>query len=136
MNKIYKLLIVVVFFVSCNNNRTERPSTAIETGSNFIKASLTGDFETAESLLLKDSINQQLFEAYKAYYQRIPDDKKQGYNSASYQINKYLDYDDSTTIINYSNDFIKKPMEIKIIRKDKIWLVDFKYTYEGNLPID
>jgi hypothetical protein len=136
MNKIFKLFIVVVFFISCNNNRTERPSTAIETGSNFIKASLTGDFETAESLLLKDSINQQLFEAYKAYYQRISDDKKQGYKSASYQINKYLDYNDSTTIINYSNDFMKKPMEIKIIRKDKNWLVDFKYTYEGNLPID
>gem|GEM_PF-3928667 len=31
---------------------------------------------------------------------------------------------------------MKKPMEIKLIRTEGNWLVDFKYTIAGNLPID
>ena len=70
------------------------------------------------------------------YYGRLSDEKKKNYKSASYEINKYLDLDDSTTIINYSNSYMHKPMEIKVVRRNKEWGIDFKYTYSGNLPID
>jgi hypothetical protein len=47
-----------------------------------------------------------------------------------------MEVNDSTTVINYSNDYMNKPMEIKVIRSNNEWKVDFKYTYSGNLPID
>ena len=133
-----KILIPVVLLIlsACSSPKKEKPATSLETGREFIRASLNGDFKTAETLLLKDKENEQLFESFRKYYDRMPEDKKQHYKAASYEINKYVDIDDSTTIINYSNDYMKKPMDIKIVRKNKEWLIDFKYTYSGNLPID
>lgn len=130
------ILSVVLLLSACTNHSTERPQTAIETGRSFIRTCLDGEFEQAEKLLAKDSQNIQLFGSFKEYYHRMSDEQKKKYKQADYQINKYADLNDSTTIINYSNDYMNKPMEIKIIRQANEWSVDFKYTYSGNLPID
>jgi hypothetical protein len=108
----------------------------MDTGREFIRASLDGNFGDAETLLLKDTQNIQLFDSYKTFYKRLPADEKSNYKTASYEINKYLDVNDSTAIINYSNSFMKTPMEIKLVRSNKNWAVDFKYTYAGNVPIE
>lgn len=134
--KILAGLLLLAVFISCNNEKEDNPATALDTGRAFIRASLDGNFEAAEKLLLRDSQNIQLFDSYKMYYGRLSDEKKKNYRSASYEINKYLDADDSTTIINYSNSYMHKPMEIKVVRQNKSWQIDFKYTYSGNLPID
>lgn len=129
-------LLSLSFVYGCSNGKEKRPATAIDTGREFIRASLNGDFENANKLLLRDSQNIQLFESYKLLYNRMPNEKKVNYKSASYEINKYLDLDDSTTIINYSNSFMHKPMELKVVRRDNEWSIDFKYISSGNLPID
>jgi len=129
-------LLIVSAIVGCNNNGGKRPESALETGRDFIRASLDGKFENAMPLILPDSQNLQLFDTYKMYYNRLPADKKQSYRQASYNINKYEDLNDSVTIINYSNTYMNKPMEIKLVKNNKLWEVDFKYTYSGNLPID
>ena len=54
--------------------------------------------------------------------------------SADYNINKYLDINDSTAIINYSNSYMNKPMEIKLLHQNNEWDVDFKYTYSDSIP--
>jgi hypothetical protein len=134
--KILPLLVLLILFYSCSEKKQEKPVTALDAGREFIRASLDGNFKDAEAVLLKDSLNVQLFESYKMYYNRLPDEKKNNYRNASYTINKYADLNDSITIINYSNSYMNKPMEIKVMRSDKQWTVDFKYTYSGNLPID
>jgi len=136
MMKTITILFTVLFFISCKSEKEKIPLSALDTGRDFIRASLNGEFNDAESLILKDDQNLQLFQSYKTFYDRLPAEKKQLYRNASYEINKYLDVDDSTTIINYSNSYMNKPMDIKLVRKNKTWLVDFKYTYSGNLPID
>ncbi len=127
---------LIVLLGACNQQATERPTNAMETGSLFIKANLAGDFKTATSLLLPDTANIQLFNAYQTFYSKMSAAQKQKYKAAAYQINQYTDINDSTTIINYANDYMHKPMEIKIVKVDKIWYVDFKYTYSGNLSND
>ena len=134
--KILFYLMIVFSIFSCTSDKKERPSTALDTGRMFINDCMNGDFESAEPLLLQDSTNNQLFTAFKEYYNKMPAEKKQHYKTDSYQINKYSDLNDTTTIINYSNDYMNKPMEIKIVRQHEIWCVDFKYTYSGNLPIN
>lgn len=136
MKSVFLFILSSILILSCSNKDNKRPQTAMDTGREFIRASLDGNFKDAETLLLKDTQNIQLFDSYKTFYSRLPADEKTNYKTASYEINKYLDINDSTAIINYSNSFMRKPMEIKLVRSNKNWAVDFKYTYAGNVSIE
>ena len=129
-------ILCFVILHSCSNEKKDTQSTALDTGREFIRASLNGDFKTAENFILPDSQNIHLFDSYKIYYQRLPEEKKKHYREANYDINKYVDVNDSSTIINYSNDYMNKPMDIKVVRINRQWKIDFKYTYSGNLPVE
>lgn len=135
IRNVFSLLLLIAFF-ACDSPKKNAPVTALDAGREFIRASLDGDFESAEPLLLVDTQNLQLFNSYKQFYSKLPEDKKKNYKEASYTINKFMELDDSTTLINYSNSYMNKPMEIKLVRINKNWNVDFKYTYSGDLPIE
>ena len=128
MIKVFVLLFVTVNMIACNNNNPKRPATAVETGTEFIRATLDGNFKIAEPLILNDQQNSSMFQSYKTYYDRFSTDKKAAYKKASYTINTLTDKNDSTTIINYSNSYMKQPMNIKVLKRDNVWSVDFKYT--------
>ena len=132
IKKILAAILFVVIIYSCSNNKKENPSTAIGAGSAFIRATLDGDFTSAETLLLKDTENLQLFDVYKIRYERLPAVTKKSYRDASYNINNFKEENDSVKFINYSNDYLKKPMDIKIVRVNGNWKIDFKYTLAGN----
>lgn len=136
MKNILLVFLMAATITSCWQRTERNPETALDTGREFIRASLNGDFDRASDLLLQDTQNVQLFKSYKALYNKWPDDQKKAFKDASYEINKYLEVDDSTTLINYSNTYMNKPMEIKLVRSNKKWAVDFKYTVSGNLPIE
>ncbi len=136
MKNILIVFLTIGLFTSCWEKSVKTPETALDTGREFIRASLNGNFERASDLMLQDTQNVQLFSSYKRLYNKLPADTKRGYRDASYEINKYLDVDDSTTLINYSNSYMNKPMDIKVVRTNKKWAVDFKYTYSGNLPVE
>ena len=123
-----QILTLCIIICSCKNNDEKRPTTATETGTEFIRATLDGNFKSAEKLLLNDAQNTAMFDSYKTYYERLPQEKKQAYKKASYIINTLTDDNDSTTIINYSNSYMKQPMNIKVVRRNETWSVDFKYT--------
>ncbi len=129
MKKIFFAFFAIAFF-TCNEAETKKTAnTSMDVGRDFIRATLDGNFKDAETLLLKDSINTQLFERYEKYYTNLSADIKDGYKKASYTINKFDEsQNDSTVIINYSNTYMKQPQNIKLIKKDKQWGVDFKYT--------
>lgn len=130
---------MVFLLLSCSVKQTEdskRPDTALETGTLFIQNILKGNFDQCTPLILEENNNLLLFEKYKTYYNKKPDTWKKQLQSSGYIINKYLDLNDSTTIINFSNSGLSKPMEIKVVLRDHQWWVDYQYTYSGNLPID
>lgn len=122
--------------VACKQKDKTNPETAMEVGRTFIRASLDGDFKTAEPLIFPDVQNKQAFESFKNYFGELPEAQRNQYKTANYNINKFEDINDSTSIINYSNSYMNKPMEIKLVRVDSKWWVDFKYTVSGNLPIN
>ena len=123
-------------FTQCKQKEMQKPETALDAGRAFIRASLDGNFKDAENLLLKDSQNVQMLSSNKTYYNRLSQEKKIHYKKASYTINKYQDANDSTTIINYSNDYMKKPMEIKVVWDHNEWKIDFKYITSENTPLN
>ncbi len=121
----------VLFATACNSGKDERPSTALDTGREFIRASLDGNFEKAGSLIHPDEENKQLFETYKEFYAQLPAKDKESYKTASYEINELKELNDSATVINYSNSYMKKPMEIMVSKKNAVWGIDFKYSYSN-----
>jgi hypothetical protein len=123
------LFVSLIIFTSCNSKTEKRPDTAMDTGREFIKSSMIGDFKMAETLVYQDAENLSLFNAFKTFYNRMPEDKKLKYQKATYEINEFKEPNDSTTFINYSNDYMKKPMEIKLIKVKQVWYVDFKHNY-------
>jgi hypothetical protein len=130
--KIIPLSFSILLIFSCSYKH-ERPSTALDTGRAFIRATLDGDFDAAQELLYPDSMNVQYFNLYKTQYDRSSDDDKKNYKTADYTINKYDNINDSVTIIDYSNSYMKQPLELKVVRKDNEWQIDFKYTISGNV---
>lgn len=126
------LAIIVIFYSSCSGNNYRLPETALDAGRDFIRASLDGDFKKAELLILEDSANHALFNSYKLYYSRMATKQKNGYKTASYEINKLTDLNDSTTLINYSNSYMHQPMEIKVVKNKGNWYIDFKHSYAEN----
>ncbi|MEO7444244.1 MAG: hypothetical protein ABIT96_02220 [Ferruginibacter sp.] len=134
--KIIVVFIIAVAVFTCCNTTPTRPDNAMDTGRMFIRASLDGDFKTAEMLLLKDTLNMQYFQSYKQFYNKLAADKKENYKNASYEINSYKDINDSSSLINYSNSYMNKPLDIRVQKINNTWLVDFKYTYGGNQPVN
>jgi hypothetical protein len=56
-------------------------------------------------------------------------DDKRGYREASINMHDVRQVNDSTTIVNYSNSFMKKNDSLRVVRSDGQWLVDFKYSF-------
>ena len=128
MKYIICLLLLASTLFSCSETKEKTTASALDTGRDFIRASLDGNFEAANALLLQDQQNMEMFQSYKIFYDKLPADKKKGYKVASYEINKYTDVNDSISLINYSNSYMHQPMDIKVVRMNGKWLVDFKYT--------
>jgi hypothetical protein len=128
-----KVKIIIAAFLalsisSCFENEKKQANTATDVSRDFIRATLDGNFKDAEALLLKDSQNIEIFESYKNYYTKLGDDKKQGYKKANIIINTFDNINDSTAVIDYSNSFMNKAQKIKVVKKNDVWGVDFKYT--------
>ncbi len=117
-----------VMLFSCKDTASSKSDNALDAGRNFIRATLDGDFNSAQKLLLKDPRNVELFESYKTFYDRLPAEKKQAYKAASYNINTDTDVNDSVAVINYSNTYMNQPMNIKLVKQENEWKVDFKFT--------
>ena len=79
IKKILTFILSISLVFSCNNEKEQRPATALDTGRAFIRASLDGDFDITQQLLLKDTQNLQLFESYKMLYNRMPAEKRKNY---------------------------------------------------------
>ncbi len=120
--------ILAMFLLGCFENDKKQANTATDVSRDFIRATLDGNFKDAEALLLKDPQNIEIFESYKNYYTKLAVDKKQGYKNANIIINIFDNIDDSTTVIDYSNSFMHQSQKIRVLKKNNIWGVDFKYT--------
>lgn len=130
IHSMYKLFVAILVFCclqACNVNDRPHPRDGFETGRIFIRASLDGDFLTAEKLLYRDTLNQELFDAYKTMYNRLPQDKKDKYKNSNFDVINVNDDADSVIIIKYANSYMKRPQEIKVIKNNGDWWIDFKY---------
>ncbi len=135
MYKICMLSIAILLF-SCTGRETvayTKAENAFDAGREFIDGCLKGDFKKATFFMLQDTVNnQQLDKLAKDYALKTKSDKAE-YRQASIIIGDEETLNDSTHIIHYRNSFDKIARKVKVTRRDDNWLVDLKYTFDGNL---
>lgn len=135
---VYRLLFICgLFLVSCSTPEGfKEPEDPMDAGREFVRAVLDGDYEKATLYLKKDAEDMELFKRYSQHMKKRPQEELLSLRSASIIVNKVETLNDSTSIIDYSNSFTKKPTEIKVMRSEGKWRVDFSYTFSGNLTIE
>ena len=127
--------ILFCFVLSCKDAIRKIPEDPVSAGRYFIDASLKGDYKEARKYILADSLNLMYFERASDFYKEMKPQEKEGYKNANIIIenNGIEKMSDSVTIIHYSNTFKNKSSTIKLVRFQGEWLIDFKYTFNGNL---
>lgn len=113
------------------NSEYQKPADPLEAGREFIRFALDGDMRKAKLYILNEGPNYRLFENIEKKYAAESPEEKDSFKSASIIINKFQSLDDSTAIINYSNSFKKENSEIKLVKINGEWWIDFKYTFTG-----
>lgn len=137
MNKI-KFILTAALFCSIGCAEPEgfkQPEDPLDAGREFIRAVMDGDFKEAELYISEDQEDFGLFRRYEDHMKKQPQKERLSLKSASIIINKIENLGDSICLINFSNSYSMKPMDLKVIKENNNWKVDFSYTFSGNLPI-
>ncbi|MCC7402190.1 MAG: hypothetical protein IT214_11970 [Chitinophagaceae bacterium] len=128
-------LFLLFFAAGCTNNpgKEKKPENDIDAARDFIRAALDGKFDIAKTYMLQDSSNIQYLDAVSRNYQKLSDSTKDGYRESSINIHLVNPVNDSTTVVVYSNSFMKDKDTLKVCRLHQQWLVDLKYIFEHNM---
>ena len=128
------ICLVFVVLLSCNNDKKDTPLTDTDVATTFIRDILDNRIEEAGQFILKDTINMQYFESFRQAYRKKSQPELEKYRSAEIIINEISNVSDSVSIINYSNSYMKSVKNtLKLVRINGKWLIDFKYTFSGNM---
>ena len=124
----------MAFFSACRNNTTDRSDTTntsendVDAARNFIRLFLDGELEKARTMLLTDSLNSQIFDAYERIYKNRTQKDKTGYKGSSIQIHSVRTVNDSISVVSYSNSFKKIVDSLKVMKDNDAWKIDLKYS--------
>lgn len=125
------------FFSACSNEETVTSENDVDAARNFIQSALEGDYNKAQTYIIADSTNIQYLDAFERNFKNrmSPEDKK-GYRNASINIHNVRAVNDSTTVVNYSNSYMKKNDSLKVTKLNGQWLIDLKYSFasKDSLP--
>jgi len=135
MKKLSTLFLIFSFLCACNNSENEasgKPENDLDAARTFIRNALDGKFEQAKQLMVRDSTNEENMDVTERTYERMSEENRQGYHNASIQIYNTREVNDSTRIVTYSNSFKNQKDSLKLVRVNGQWLVDLKFTLQGN----
>jgi hypothetical protein len=134
IKKYLVLFILALVIYSCNSEKKKTPVTDTEVATAFIRNLLDNNFKEAEQYLLKDEVNNQIFERFKKQYSEKGKELLDKYKQADIIVNNISYVTDTVCIFNYSNSYsLTDKTILKVVRIDGKWLVDLKYTFSGNL---
>ncbi len=128
-------LSLLFFAATCTNNtnKEKKPENDIDAARDFIRAALDGKFDIAKTYMLQDSSNIQYLDAVERNYQKLPDSTKDGYRESSINIHLVNPVNDSTTVVVYSNSFMKDKDTLRVCKVNQQWEVDLKYIFEHDI---
>ena len=126
----YKLFLFLILFSvgSCKDEKKFTPAEdAQEAGTQFIRASLDGDYAKARFYLLIDSTNLVLIKAQQLNYEQLSADKKRGNREPAIRPIEIKGENDSSTLYKYYHTAnTGDTTTIRIKKENGEWLVDLK----------
>ena len=70
---------------------------------------------------------------FRSDFDTKSNDEKNAFATSSIIITEDATLNDTVHIINYHNSYDNIGRKVKVVKRNNIWLVDFKYTFNGNL---
>jgi hypothetical protein len=128
-------LFLLFSFYACKHNDKQTSAESennIDAARNFIRAALDGKFSEARKFMLQDSVNTNHMDVHERSWQTLDRNKKDAYRTSTIQIHGVDVIDSATTIVIYSNSYMKDHDTLKVVKVNDLWLVDFKYIYPYN----
>ena len=127
MYKIF-LAAIIGLLISCQDESSYTPATdPEEAGTQFIRASLDGNYAKARFYLLKDSTNLLLIKQQQINYEQLSAERKRDSRDASIRPLEIKRENDSITFYKYYHTSnTKDTTTIRIIKENGEWLVDLK----------
>lgn len=126
------ILFTVVVLYACAS-KYEKASDPIDAAREFINGCLTGDVEKASFYMIDDAENHSQLLKIKRDFDARSNEEKFEFAHASILIFEDATLSDTVHIINYKNSYDNIGRKVKVIKRNGDWLVDFKYTFNGNL---
>ena len=105
----------------------------LDAAREFIDACLKGDFKKASFYMIDDNTNNSELLKLKRDYNTKGQEEKHAYGTASIIIMEDATINDLTHIVNYKTSYDNIARKVKVINRNGKWLVDLKYTFNGNL---
>jgi hypothetical protein len=120
--------IAAIFSCNSSNEGYKKAENAQDAGTQFIRASLDGDYNKAAFYLLKDSTNTMLFEKQQVNYKQLSSKEKDKQKAASIRPVAITTDNDTTVLYKYyQTSNAADTTTLRIIRqKDSSWVVDLK----------
>jgi hypothetical protein len=123
------ILFTILTLASCKPaDGYKKAEDAQEAATEFIRATLDGNYDKAMFYVYKDSAqtNTMLLNRWKEGYDKLPAEEKVSFKEANIIVINTEKANDSTTSFTYSNSFKQQKTTLKIIRVKGEWAIDFK----------
>lgn len=134
LKKLLPGILLAAAVIACSSPAKKIPVTDVEVATSFVRNILDNKFDEAEKYLLRDEINLELFNRFRNQYSSQKKEVLEKYKDADILVNETSYITDSIYIFNYSNSYARElKNKIKLVRVNGKWLVDFQYTFSGNL---
>jgi mRNA deadenylase 3'-5' endonuclease subunit Ccr4 len=125
---------IVTLFSACGGNDKDRSDTttasenADDAARNFIRLFLDGDLDKARNMLVQDSLNTQIFDAYERIYKNRSKQDKTGYKTSSIRVHASRVINDSASVVSYSNSYKNVIDSLKVVKDKGEWKIDLKFS--------
>jgi hypothetical protein len=130
--KMYSILIglLVLLLTACSSpSKNFTPAeNGLDAGREFIDACLKGDFSKASFYMVDDEKNKQLLSTVEAAYREKDKEGRQELRLASINIKEVAEPNDSTVMLYHSNSLDTSAKQTIIVKRNNIWLVDYKQS--------
>jgi len=129
MKKFIAILCMASMYACSSSDQAgyKKAENAQEAGTEFIRASLDGNYDKAGFYLLKDSTNMLLFQKQQTMYKEMTSKEKNSYKNAAIRPVAITGENDSTVLYKYYHT--SNPDDtttLRIVRRNGDWLVDLK----------
>lgn len=119
-----------LLFAACQNpTGVVEPEDGEDAGREFIRAVLDGDYVKAETYIVQDEEDKELYSRYVDHMRKLSGKELIEYKQSNITIHEITPLGDTAVLMKYSNSVSKEPQQLKIVKRNGKWLVDFSYLF-------